>query len=106
MAGDLTSVDYIAIGVSLALAVFILTFLILFYCLAQRRIVTIGRNRREKGRVSILVSQIAFQRQSVAFKKYYAHNTPDDSSRTFCRINISAVFSYFYPSLDIERTRN
>lgn len=48
--GDLTSVDYIAIGVSLALAVFILTFLILFYCLAQRRIVTIGRNRREKGR--------------------------------------------------------
>lgn len=45
---DLNSVDYIAIGVSLTLAIVILVFLIVFYWLAQRRIAA-GGNIKEMG---------------------------------------------------------
>ena len=51
---DLNSVDYIAIGVSLTLAIVILVFLIVFYCLAQRRIAA-GDNIKEMGQVSRFV---------------------------------------------------
>lgn len=45
---DLNSLDYIAIGVSLTLAIVILAFLIVFYYLAQRRTAA-GGNVKEMG---------------------------------------------------------
>ncbi|KAK2560824.1 hypothetical protein P5673_016629 [Acropora cervicornis] len=45
---DLNSLDYIAIGVSLTLAIVILVFLIVFYYLAQRRTAA-GGNIKEMG---------------------------------------------------------
>ena len=51
---DLNSLDYIAIGVSLTLAIVILVFLIVFYYLAQRRTAA-GGNIEEMGQVSRFV---------------------------------------------------